>query len=346
MTASPGAKPQASSGRGRLRRLFLWGGIVLLLALGLLYLAFRLSPWPTVFIIQQLFSQGDQQAQALLERHIPAGIVTRTDLTYGPGPDDRFDISLPPNASTPLPAVVWVHGGAWIAGHKEGVSNYLKVLAGEGFATIAVEYSTGMGTTYPTPVHQINDALRHIVATAGELGIDPDRILLAGDSAGAQLAAQVALIITDPAYATAMGMTPGLSPDQLRGAILASGAYDLKSIDFEGDWAWFLNTVLWAYTGAKDFLEDGQFDLASVQQHVGPAFPPAFITSGNGDPLAPQAYRLANTLEALGVDVETLFFPADHAPALPHEYQFNLDLPEGQQAFDAMVGFARTRLAP
>lgn len=329
-----------------MRRILIWIGIALLVFAGAAFLAVRFTPWPGVLLIRYAFSQGDTQAQALLEKHIPPGIVTHADLAYGPGPDDLFDISLPPDTTEPLPLIVWVHGGAWIAGSKDGVTNYLKVLAGQGFATIAVEYSTGFGSTYPTHVIQVNAALRHITANAAELGLDPDRLILAGDSAGAQIAAQTALLLTNPTYAQTMQIEPGIQSSQLSGVILASGAYDMQSIDFNGDWAWILNTVLWAYTGAKDFLEDEKFELASVQQFVGHTFPPAYITSGNGDPLEPQARRLAASLAQFGVPVTSLFFPAEHEPAQPHEFQFNLDTPEGQQAFDGIVDFAHGRFTP
>lgn len=61
-------------------------------------------------------------------------------------------------------------------------------------------------------------------------------------------------------------------------------------------------------------------------------FPPSFISSGNGDPLAPQAVALAQKLSQLGVRVDTLFFPQDRQPPLPHEYQFNLDDQARQEA--------------
>ena len=329
-----------------MKRVLLWTlGLLAVLAVAL-FLAFRLSPWPTVMVIQYAFGKGDAASEARLAKHVPPGIVTRTDIPYGPGPTEIFDLNLPSGATEPLPVIVWVHGGAWIAGSKAGVANYLKVLAGHGYATIGMEYSTGYGTTYPTPVRQVNAALGHIAANAAELGIDPNRIILAGDSAGAQLAAQAANIITDPAYAAQVGIAPLLPPGQLRGVVLVSGAYDMQAATVPGgDMAWFVNTVLWAYSGVKDFVEDEQFTLASVAHYVTASFPPAYITSGNGDPLAPQAERLAASLTGMGVPVSSLFFPADHAPALPHEYQFNLDTPEGRQSLDQMLAFLRTTLA-
>lgn len=327
-----------------MRRIFLWLlGIVAVLAI-MVVLAFRFSPWPSVAIIQYAFSKGDRVSEAALEKHVPGNIVTRRDLAYGEGPGEIFDINRPQGADGPLPTIVWVHGGGWIAGSKDGVANYLKVLAGRGYTSVGVEYSTGFGATYPKPVEQVNAALGHLVRNATDLGVDPDALVLAGDSAGAQIAAQIAIITTDPAYAKRIGIAPALEPRQLAAVMLLSGAYDIGSVDLDGDQGWFLRTVLWAYSGTRNFLADERFMLASVSDHVTAAFPPAFVSSGNGDPLAPQAAALARKLEALGVPVDSLFFPAGYDPPLPHEYQFNIDTAAGSEALERMLTFAAAHM--
>lgn len=330
-----------------MKRVLLWAlAIVALLALAVV-LAFRLSPWPSVALVEYMFAKGDAASDAALEKHVPPGVSARRDIAYGAGgADERLDLFRPDAAAGPLPAIVWVHGGAWVAGSKDAVANYLQVLAAEGYATVGVEYSTGFGATYPKPVAQVNAALAFLTAHAAELGIDPGRIVLAGDSAGAQLAAQTALIVTDPAYAELIGIAPGLAAGQLRGVLLLSGAFDIDAVDYDGPFGWFSHTVLWAYSGVKDFLDDERFRLMSVTNHVGPGFPPAFISSGNGDPLLKQAEALAGRLEGLGARVDSLFFPPGTTPPLPHEYQFDLDRPEGRQALARMRAFLAGVLAP
>ena len=322
-----------------MKRFVLWSaGIVVALVVALV-LAFVLSPWPSAYVIGRAFSGGDSASEARLEKHVPAGIVTRRDLAYGDGRDEVFDINYPDGASAALPVIVWVHGGGWIGGSKDGVANYLKVLAGHDYATVGVEYSTGYGSVYPKPVRQVNAALGHLVRHAAELRIDPERIVLAGDSAGAQIAAQQALLVTDPAYAARVGIAPALPPQRLRALVLVSGAYDLDAVDYAGEQGWFLRTVLWAYSGTRNFRDNEPFRLMSITPHVTAAFPRSFISSGNGDPLAPQAVALADRLRELGVGVDTLFFPADLSPALPHEYQFDLDTPQGREAMARMLAF-------
>lgn len=307
------------------------------------FLAFRLSPWPSVAIIAYAFSNGDRASEAVLAKHVPPGIEARTDVSYGRDRDEVFDVYRRQDAPSAQPAIVWVHGGGWIAGSKSGVANYLKVLAGSGFTTIGVEYSTGYGSRYPRPVEQVNAALGHIVRNAAQLGLDPDRLILAGDSAGAQIAAQVALLTTNPSYARSLGIAPRVEPERIRALLLLSGAYDIGSVDLNGNYGWFVRTVLWAYSGSHDFMNDERFRLASITDHVNADFPASFVSSGNGDPLAPQAMRLADRLRKLNVPVDTLFFADDRDPALPHEYQFNLDDPAGREALGRIVAFAKRK---
>ncbi len=327
-----------------MKRFLLWTGGILAALILVVVLGFRLSPWPTVAIIQYVFAGGDAASEAALAKHVPDGIVTRPNIPYGAGSAERLDVFFDEGAAA-QPTVVWVHGGAWIAGSKEGVSNYLRVLAGEGFTMIAVEYSTGYGTGYPQPVRQVNAALAYVLAHAAELNVDPARIVIAGDSAGAQIASQVALIATDPAYAGKLGIASAIPPGTIKGAILVSGAFDLLGLGFDGDHGWFVRAVLWAYSGVHDFMTDERFKLASIVENVTAAFPPSFISSGNGDPLEPQAHRLAARLGELGVTTDTLFFAADFEPALRHEYQFNLDIPQGAEALEATITFLR-RVVP
>lgn len=326
--------------RQRAKR-FLW---ITALVAGLLLVAgvvaFKVSPWPSALVIRWVFERGGAQTNAALEAHVPAGIRTQEGLNYDPeDPAALLDIHRPAALDgRALPVIVWIHGGGFLAGSRAEIANYARILAADGYAVAVVDYALAPGARYPVPVHQVNRALGYLSGNAGELGLDSGRFILGGDSAGAQLAAQVAALASSPEYAKAMALRPALAREQLRGVVLFCGPHDARLMARQGASSWFVRTVLWSYLGTTT-PSVATLQEFSVVPNVTPAFPPAFITVGNGDPLAEQSYALANELKARGVGVETLFFPPSHAPSLGHEYQFDLSRPESRQALERTRSF-------
>ncbi len=313
-------------------------GVVALIDAGV-YAALQLSPWPSVLLIRHAFDQGAADAAKSTAPLVPKDISAQRGLNYSPGDRDALlDVFAPPNAQDHLPAVVWVHGGGFVAGSRSVMSDYLQVLAARGYVTIAIDYTRAPNARFPMPVQQTDTALTYIVANADRLNIDPKRIFLAGDSAGAQIAAQTALIISDSNYARHMAIAPGMTRTALRGVVLFCGLYDAASLNFEGSYGGFMRTVLWAYLGTRDPLDPRTREL-SVTPYVTAAYPAAFISVGNADPLAPQSVAFAEALRAKGVEVDTLFFPQDRDPPLAHEYQMLLSTDAGRLAFDRLVAF-------
>jgi acetyl esterase len=321
--------------------------IFLLATLGVLALvgvvALQVSPWPWAIVIRFLFERGGDIAAANLAPHVPPGIVSRLDLAYDEAdPDARLDVYVPgevEGTGRVLPTIVWVHGGAWVSGSKGAVASYLQILAGRGYAVVGVEYSLAPRATHPTPVRQVNAALAYLSRHGRELHVDPSQLVLAGDSAGAQIAAQVATLVGDPSYAALLGIRPGIERDQLKGAILYCGPFDLANVDFDNALDGFARAVLWGYAGTKEFATDPAFAPFSVTRYVSAAFPPTFISAGNTDPLAPQSHEMAARLTELGVPVDALFFDEGHQPALSHEYQWDLSLADALTALDRSVAF-------
>jgi acetyl esterase/lipase len=300
--------------------------------------AFVLSPWPSVLVIRKIFDSGAATASERLQPLVPSGLSVREGIAYDP--DEKhplLDIYAPAGAAPgSLPTIVWVHGGGFISGRRQDVANYAKILAGRGFAVVNIDYSIAPEAVYPRPIEETARALQFLTVNSSKLGIDSNRLLLAGDSAGAQIAAQVANLITSPAYAKAVGITAPIQPRQLKGVLLFCGPYDLDMFNN----GWFSQTAAWSYSGTRDYRANKPFQLMSVAKYVTPAFPPAFITAGNGDPLGPQSVALAKALQAKGVRIETLFFAPDRQPPLGHEYQFDLRDPAAKEALERAVTFA------
>lgn len=327
-----------------------WLGLVAVLLLGVLACTcvYLFTPWPKALLIRYAFDKGAAQASAQLQKHVPVNIRTIASQQYRAGDNDAWlDIYYPSDArysGQKLPVIVWTHGGAWISGQRQDVANYVKILASHGYAAVTIDYSIAPEAQYPTPLIQLNAALAYLHANAQRLQLDTRRIVLAGDSAGAQITAQMATIISNPAYAQQLAIQPAIQPAQLKGVLLNCGVYDTSLVDYDGAFGGFLKTVMWSYSGSKDFLNDPRLKTLSVVNYVDAQFPPAFITVGNADPLKPQSLVLAAKLQQLGVSTDTLFYPDNYQPALAHEYQFNLDDSVGKLALQRMLNFLQQHL--
>jgi acetyl esterase/lipase len=306
--------------------------------------AWRWSPWPSALMVRYVFEKDGARVLKALQAHAPGGVDRATGIRYRPhDPHAMLDAYWQAGTTAPRPTVIWTHGGAWISGGRANAAPYFELLAAAGFTVVSLDYTRGPASRYPGALHQLNDAHAYIVAHAAELHVDADRIVLAGDSAGAQLSSQLAAAITDPAYAAELGIRPGLEASGLRGVILHCGIYEMSGLlHSTGIIGWGNRTALRAYVGGPGFATSPALAEMSTMHRATSAYPPTLISGGNGDPLTDaQAKPFADRLEALGVDVTRLFWPRDLTPALPHEYQFDLDRPEGLAALSVAIDFVR-----
>ena len=329
-------------------------------------LVFNISPVPGALLIRAFFTQNAAKMSAIMAPFAPtSGVDSVLNVPYLPDGDAKttLDVYYPTSTDKPLGTVVWTHGGAWISGDKANDRSYFEILASHGYTVIGLDYGYGPEAKFPTAVFQINDALAFIQQNADEFHVNVDRIVLAGDSAGANLTSQVAALTTNPAYAAEMEFTPALRSKQLKGLVLNCGVYDMSTMigsdnqmealqGLSGGQAfvqkllsWGDTTSLWAYTGDRNLGSSRSVELMSTINFVAADFPPVYITGGNADPLTnAQSVPMTARLQTLGVPVDSLFWPPDYTPALPHEYQFRLDLEAAQTALTRTLEFLQTRI--
>ena len=307
-------------------------------------IAASLSPKPASVVIRRRFDHNGTERLAATARFVPDDVVSELDIPYRDGdPDARLDVHRSTAAGPALPTIVWVHGGAWLSGSKELIANYLRVVAGRGSTVVGVGYSIAPRATYPTPALQVLDALAYLTEHADELGIDARRLVLAGDSAGGQIAAQVAGMVTSPQYAATIDARPRITRDQIVGTVLFCGVFDMSlTRGLRGRDRWFVDSVMRSFTGTLAYLEDPRFDGISVVRHLTRDFPPTFVSCGSADPALGHSLSLVATLERLGIPHETLFFADDHVPPVGHEFQLHLGTEAGQEALAAIHRFVAT----
>jgi acetyl esterase/lipase len=145
-----------------------------------------------------------QTRAALAETNVP--IPEFPDVSVAersvPGPQGAPDVRIltyfPKNASTPVPALFWIHGGGYVLGNADLADLQLKtVVSTLGCAAVAVDYRLAPETPHPGPVEDCYAALKWLYTNATNLGVDTNRIAIGGDSAGGGLAAGLGLLTRD-----------------------------------------------------------------------------------------------------------------------------------------------------
>lgn len=316
--------------------------ISILALASIIFLAFKLSPYPSVLIIRYAFNKEAVRVNMELEKHVPGKIETISNVHYDEDDPDAFlDAYFHRDSvkvKNKLPVIVWTHGGGLISGDKSQVSNYCKILAARGYVVVSIDYTIAPEAKYPTPIQQLNTALAYISSNPDVFHADTTFFVLAGDSGGSMISAAAANVITSRPYSEITKIRPGLNPQQLKGLLLYCGIYEIDNLNTEGAFGSFLKSVMWAYFDTKDISNDAYAKTASVTNFLTSAFPPAFISAGNKDPLLSQSKLLASKLSALNIPIDTLFYPENHEPDLGHEYQFTFN-EAGKLALDRSIKF-------
>ncbi len=154
-------------------------------------------------------------------------VVTRPSLLFAKhdGVELVGDLYLPKGRGK-APVLVAIHGGGWQVGSRDFYNNWGPFLARYGYALFAIEYRLAKQGVYPAAVYDAKAAVQFVRAKAGEFDVDPERIGLIGDSAGAHLSALVALAgdqfataYRDDAHATV--------PANVKAVVGFYGVYDL-----------------------------------------------------------------------------------------------------------------------
>jgi acetyl esterase/lipase len=137
-----------------------------------------------------------------------------------------------PEGGGPFPVLVAVHGGGWQLGTRESYRHWGPYLATAGIALFSVDYRLCKPNqkSYPQAVHDIRAAVQFLRGAAADLNLDGKRIGLIGDSAGAHLAALVALAGDTPGFAGAYRDDPfAAQSTKVKVAIGLYGVYDMAA---------------------------------------------------------------------------------------------------------------------
>jgi acetyl esterase/lipase len=183
-----------------------------------------------------------------------------------------------PESSEPLPAVLSVHGGRWVGGHKKDPST-IKVdqWAGFGFFAMSIDYRLKNTTPAPACYQDFQCAIRYLHAHARQYNIDTSRIFLIGQSAGGHMVS-LAATLGDGTFPRTGGWEK--ASNDFRAAISVAAAYDLAALD----WG-----ALWTPPGVP---VDQARQYASPNRHVNKTSKPLLILHSDNDRSVPVANAL------------------------------------------------------
>jgi acetyl esterase/lipase len=223
---------------------------------------------------------------------IEEGVVFGT----GGGRDLRCDVYRPPTQDGPAPAVLLVHGGGWRTGDRTQLRGYGVLFGRAGYVCVASEYRLLDESPWPAQIHDVKAAIRWMRANADELGIDPDRIAVEGNSAGAHLA----LLAAGTPGVEALegdGGHPGVSTEVAAVAGIYAPTLFTHAERRRG------GIVLAALS---ELATEEAATQASPLAHVHPGFPPTLLIHGTADDTVPVAATLVmyEALAQAGVPCE------------------------------------------
>lgn len=263
---------------------------------------------------------------------IDEGLVFGT----GGGRQLRCDLYTPPSRPSSAPGVVLLHGGSWRTGDRSQLRGYGILLGMAGYVCMAAEYRLADAAAWPAQIEDVKAAIRWLRATAGQHGVDPDRIVAQGNSAGGHLAL---LAAGTPGLAELEGGggNPGV-PTDVAAALavypptqLPRVPTDLPATDEEV-------TTRAAAEGSDPRRAARQ---ASPVTHVVAGFPPTMLIHGDADQVVPveASLKMHRLLRQAGVPVELHVYPEQ-----PHAFDAHPDF--GRRVADEMAFFLDRYVGP
>ena len=267
---------------------------------------------------------------------VPENMANLYDISYGPhGESNLLDIYKTSDVKQAQATIVNIHGGAWVYGSKEVYKFYCMSLAVRGFTVVNINYRLAPENLFPSALEDINSALTFIEKQAGEYCIDKEKLVLVGDSAGAQLASHYAAIFTNPDFAKLYGFT--IPNVKIKAVGLNCGIYD-PNTRLQND----LDDIFWAYIGQNTDIKSKDFQQKiDVLSNITPDFPPAFVMSSHRDFLLPQAQPMYDLLKSKGIEAVIKIYGAPNRRDIGHVFHVNMNLPEAKLCNDDECDFFR-----
>ena len=237
--------------------------------------------------------------QEKYHKNIPADVEDTTILTEDSGYVD-IRVVRPKDIQEKLPAILYVHGGGWVLGGKDSFDMLIKKIAIRcNAAVIFPDYSRSPEGQFPKALNEIYSILEYIYKNSGQFNIDSEKIAIAGDSAGGNMA-----VVTAMKSKNKKG--PKLSYMCLFYPVTNAGM-DTKSYELFEDGPWLSKKAMewfWdAYVPEKKLRNDAYVSPIQAAETDLQGLPPALIITAENDVLRDEGEAFATKLDSAGQEV-------------------------------------------
>jgi acetyl esterase/lipase len=244
------------------------------------------------------FSQGFSSSVTAPYRIVP-NITYLTANNF----DAKLDVYSRSDVTTPQPTLIWIHGGGWTGGNKEGATFSLLPYMEMGWNVVNVEYRLARVSQAPAAVEDCLCALRWVIRNAKQYNFDITKLVVSGGSAGGHLALITAMI---PSSVGMDRQCPGTEELRVAAVVDWYGITDVVDL-LEGP---NMKTYAVQWLGSMPNRQDIA-QRVSPLTYVRPGLPPFISIQGDADPTVPYSHsvRLQEALKKTGVDGELVTIP-------------------------------------
>jgi acetyl esterase len=282
--------------------------------------------------------EARQAAWAFADLQGPGPEVASVQHRFIPGPTADLPVRIyTPEGQAPFPAIVYFHGSGWVILNIEICDPTMRALANDsGCVVVAVNYQKAPEHKFPVPFNDAWASTCWVAEHAEELGIDPARIAVGGDSAGGNLAAAVAIKAREeggPALAYQLLVYPATEYDLDTPSCLENAeGYLLQRESMRWFWGHYLD-------GATDVPDWRAFPMRAASLAD---LPPALVVTAEFDPRRDDGRRYADRLRAEGVQITY----REHAGMIHGFYWMQAVLDQSRNLHEEIAREVRAALHP
>ncbi|GFI24327.1 acetyl esterase [Lachnospiraceae bacterium] len=266
----------------------------------------------------------------------PDNIRRYDNISYGKyGKYNLLDIYHKKDVTAPQKTIIDIHGGGWTYGDKDIYQYYCMDLAQRGFTVVNFSYRLSPENPFPAALEDINTVFTWVAENADTYSIDLDKICVAGDSAGAQLASQYLTLLCSDDYRKLFAMQVPFDKITVKAVALNCGCYDMKSFIEKGEEDPFFIYI------EKALSEDKERTLEQINviKYINKDFPPTYLMTSEYDFLKEDAKPMYELLKQKGISCVYKLYGKEGDNYMGHVFHLNLRLEEARMCNDEECSF-------